>query len=55
MKSVKEKEACLNGSSCPERDKRPRHTYESFGLKREDNDAMKDVDIRAHDIDDARK
>ena len=55
MKSVKEKEACLNGSSCPERDKRPRHTYGSFGQKRGDNDVMTDLDTRDDDVDNARK
>ena len=50
MKSVKGKEACLNGSSCPERDKRPRHTH-----KRGDNDIMTNLDTRDQDIDDARK
>ena len=55
MKSVKGKEACLNGSSCPERDKRSRYTHRSFGQKRGDNDVMTDLDTRDHHIDDARK
>lgn len=54
MKSVQGKGACLDGSSCPERDKRPRHTRGSFGRGSGDNDAMTDLDTRDHDTDDAR-
>ena len=50
MKSVQGKGACLNGSSCPERDKRPG----SFGRGSGDNDAMTDLETRDHDTDDAR-
>ena len=55
MKSGKGMEACLNGSSCPEGDKRKRHTRRSFGLGSGDNDVLTDLDIGDHDTDDARK